>query len=85
MWFITANEANGYPGPYSEREAATEAGLPIAADTNTDVALLHFQYDSEAKVPTAMAVIKSCGCVKNDPKFNRLGDYERKCKDHNDK
>ena len=84
MWFLTIHKVDGFPGPYNDRESATEVGLPIAADLDTSVALLHFQYDTEAQVPTPMAIIKPCGCVKNDPKFNRLGDYERKCEKHND-
>jgi hypothetical protein len=84
MWFLTIDKTSGYPGPYNDRESATEVGLKVASDLDASVALLHFDYDTEAQVPTPMAIIKPCGCVKNDPKFNRLGDYERKCEEHND-
>jgi len=84
MWFLTISKGDGFPGPYNDRESATETALEVAADLNTSISLLHFQYDSESGTPTPMAVVKPCGCVKNDPKFNRLGDYERKCEEHND-
>jgi hypothetical protein len=85
MWFLAIDKENGYPGPYNDRESATETGLEVAAKLNASINLLYFQYDSESGAQNLMAVIQPCGCVKNDPKFNRLGDYERKCEGHNDK
>lgn len=68
---------------FDDKDSAADEAVRLAKLADNIVDISYLNYDSEARRPAIVSKALPCGCVKNEPDWNRLGDYDRKCEAHN--